>query len=124
MQIFRPAVCSCAIKYVNHILVFFFRKEPANWGPVAKSRDEDITTTQCEAYELTKLGHEYEDPSQYQNPEYEIPVTQYENISSGYQNLEYQIPVEYENLSGYQKAEYEIPVTECPAYALTSKPGE
>ena len=31
---------------------------------------------QCEAYELAKLGHEYEDLSEYQNPEYEIPVTE------------------------------------------------
>ena len=116
-----------------------FRKEPANWGHVAKSGDKDITTTQCEAYELTKLGHEYEDLSEYQNPEYDIPF-KYENPSgyqnpeydipfkyenpSGYQNPEYDIPFKYENPSGYQNPEYEIPVTQCSAYGLTSKPGE
>ena len=40
------------------------------------SGDKDITTTKCEAYELSKLGHEYDNPSQYHNLEYEIPVTQ------------------------------------------------
>ena len=43
-------------------------------GEVAKPSSEDITTTQCEAYELTKLGHEYEDLAVYQNPEYETPI--------------------------------------------------
>ena len=54
---------------------FYCRKEPANWSHAVKSGDEDITTTQCEAYELAKIGHEYEDLSTYQEPEYEIPVT-------------------------------------------------
>ena len=58
----------------NHI--FYCRKKPANWSHAAKSGSEDITATQCEAYELTKLGHEYQDPLGYQNPEHEIPVTQ------------------------------------------------
>ena len=43
---------------------------------VAKSGDEQITTTQREAYETTKLGYEYEDISGYENADYEIPVTQ------------------------------------------------
>ena len=55
---------------------FYCRKEPPNWDHIARSGDEDITTTQCEAYELTKLGHEYEDLSVYQEPEYEIPVSE------------------------------------------------
>ena len=59
---------------VNH-LYFCCRKEPANSGHVGRSGDEDITTTQCEAYELTKLGYEYEDLSGYQNPEYEVSIT-------------------------------------------------
>ena len=52
------------------------RKKSANLVHVAKSGDEDITTTHCEAYELTKLGHE-EDLSEYQNSEYEVPDTQF-----------------------------------------------
>ena len=57
------------------VLYFCCRKEPANSGHIARSGDEDITTTQCEAYELTKLGYEYEDLSGYQKPEYEVPIT-------------------------------------------------
>ena len=53
-------------------LIFHCRKEPANWGHVAGSGNETITTTQCEAYELAKVGREYEDFSVYQNSEYEI----------------------------------------------------
>ena len=56
------------------LIILCCRKEPTNWGHVARSGNEDITTTQCEAYELTKLGHEYEDLSGYQNPEYETPI--------------------------------------------------
>ena len=54
------------------------RSKPTTWSNVARSEGEDITTAQCEAYELTKLDHEYEDLSEYQNPlaEYEIPTTQ------------------------------------------------
>ena len=59
---------------VNHVY-FCCRKEQVNWSHAAKSGDEDITTTQCEAYELTKLGYEYEDLSGYQKPEYEVPIT-------------------------------------------------
>ena len=40
----------------------------------ATSGGEEITTTQCEAYELANISHEYEDLSVYQNAEYEIPV--------------------------------------------------
>ena len=38
---------------------------------------EDVTIGQCEAYEVTKLDHEYEDLSRYRNPtaEYELPIT-------------------------------------------------
>ena len=43
---------------------------------VAKS-GEEVTAARCEAYELTKLDHEYEDLSGYRNPtaEYELPIT-------------------------------------------------
>ena len=56
---------------------FCYRKKPAKLGEIAKPCKEDITTTQCEAYELTKLGHEYEDLSMYQNVEYETPIPEY-----------------------------------------------
>ena len=73
-------VISTMFKMVLNVCVgvsymFRCRKEPANWSHVAKSGDEDITTTQCEAYELTNLGHQYEDLSVYQEPEYEVPIT-------------------------------------------------
>ena len=67
------AVWSCVFE-TNMLINFCCRKESSNWGHVARSRNEDIMTTQCEAYELTKLGHEYEDLSVYQNLEYEIPI--------------------------------------------------
>ena len=52
------------------------------WSAVAKSGDVDIITTQCEAYGLADIGHEYEQiptsgmTSQPPNPEYEIPTAQ------------------------------------------------
>ena len=60
------------------IIYFHCRSKPTTWSNVARSEGEEITTTQCEAYELAKLDHEYEDLSAYQNPttEYEIPTTQ------------------------------------------------
>ena len=58
------------------IIYLCHRSEPTRWSHVAKS-GEDITAAQCEAYELTKLDHEYEDLSGYRNPtaEYELPIT-------------------------------------------------
>ena len=46
------------------------------WSRIAKSY-EDVIIRQCEAYEVTKLDHEYEDLSRYRNPtaEYELPIT-------------------------------------------------
>ena len=60
------------------IMYFHCRSKPTTYSNVARSEGEEITTTHCEAYELTKLDHEYEDLSMYQNPsaEYEIPTTQ------------------------------------------------
>ena len=55
------------------------KSQPASFSSVIESGDTDITTTQCEAYELTNLGHEYEDLSvftQTTGPEYQIPTTQ------------------------------------------------
>ena len=46
-------------------------------GEIDMPCKEDITTTQCEAYELTKLGYEYEDLSGYENVEYETPIAEY-----------------------------------------------
>ena len=68
------AISTILAECVNHVY-FCCRKEQVNWSHAAKSGDEDITTTQCEAYELTKLGYEYEDLSGYQKPEYEVPIT-------------------------------------------------
>ena len=53
---------------------FCCRKEPTRWSYVATSKGEEITTTECEAYELANVSHQYEDLSVYQNAEYEIPV--------------------------------------------------
>ena len=63
-----------AIKVI--IQYFCRRSEPTRWSHVAKS-GENVTTAQCEAYELTKLDHEYEELSGYRNPtaEYELPIT-------------------------------------------------
>ena len=58
------------------------KDQPVKWSAVAKSGDADITTTQCEAYGLADLGHEYEElstsgmTSQPPNPEYEVPNAQ------------------------------------------------
>ena len=55
------------------------KSQPASFSYVIKSGDADITTTHCEAYELTDLGHEYEDPSvftQTTGPDYEISTAQ------------------------------------------------
>ena len=73
------------------------RKEPANWSHVARSGDEDITTTRCEAYELVNLDHEYEEVAGYQNPEFE-----YDDI----------VP---------HHPEYEIPIPQSPTNNPTSK---
>ena len=45
------------------------RKGQAKWSEVAGSSTADITTTQCEAYKLTKLGQEYE---VIREPEYDV----------------------------------------------------
>ena len=37
-----------------------YRKQPHNWSGVTESSTAGMTTTQCEAYRLTKLGQEYE----------------------------------------------------------------
>ena len=48
------------------------RKQPHNWSGVTESSTAGITTTQCEAYRLTKLGQEYEVVSE---PEYDAIPT-------------------------------------------------
>ena len=62
----------CDLMYFT--MQFCCRLEPPKWSDVARS-GEDITTTHCEAYELENLSHEYEDLSEYQSTEYEIPIT-------------------------------------------------
>ena len=70
------------------------RKQPAKWSEVAESSTATITTTQCEAYELTKLGQEYVvDPE----PEYDL-VTE---CKGGQQIQEQQ---EYENITAQPPA--------------------
>jgi len=55
------------------------KDQPVKWSAVNRSGDTDITTTQCEAYGIEDLAHEYEELStsgmisQRPNPEYEIP---------------------------------------------------
>ena len=69
------------------------RKQPAKWSEVAGSSTAAITTTQCEAYELTKLGQEYVvDPE----PEYDL-VTAFEGGQQiqgrqDYENITAQLP--------------------------------
>ena len=49
--------------------IVIHRKGRAKWSEVAGSSNADITTTRCEAYELTKLGQEYE---VIREPEYDV----------------------------------------------------
>ena len=51
------------------ICVVIHRKQPTKWSEVAESFTAAITTTRCEAYELTKLGQEYEVVPE---PEYDV----------------------------------------------------
>ena len=55
-------------------VIFYCREEPAKLGEIAKPVNKDITTIQCDAYELINLGDELKDLSEYQNTEYEIPI--------------------------------------------------
>ena len=62
------------------------RKQPAKWSEVAGSSTVAITTTRCEAYELTKLGQEYEVVPE---PEYDvIPAFEGEQQVQGQQGYE------------------------------------
>ena len=49
--------------------IVIHRKGRAKWSEVAGSSTADITITRCEAYELTKLGQEYEVIPE---PEYDV----------------------------------------------------
>ena len=70
-------------------MIVIHRKQPAKWSEVAESSTVAITTTRCEAYELTKLGQEYEVVSE---PEYDvIPAFEGEQQVQGQQ--------EYENIT-------------------------
>ena len=52
--------------------MYVCRKQPHNWSVVTESSTAGITTTQCEAYRLTKRGQEHEVVSE---PEYDaIPI--------------------------------------------------
>ena len=65
------------------------RKQPAKWSEVAGSSTAAITTTRYEAYELTKLGQEYE---VYPEPDYDLVTA-----SEGGQQIQEQ--QEYENIT-------------------------
>ena len=70
-------------------MIAIHRKQPAKWSEVAGSSTAAITTTRCEAYELTKLGQEYEVVPE---PEYDvIPAFEGEHQVQGQQ--------EYENIT-------------------------
>ena len=77
----------CVLCFINLALWWFVscpsrKSQSASFiSAVIKSGDADITPTQCKAYELTNLGHEYEDLSVFtqttgSGPDYEIPTAQ------------------------------------------------
>ena len=65
------------------------RKQPPKGSEVAGSSTADIATTQCEAYELTKLGQEYE----------VIPEPKYDVIPAFEGEQQMQGQEEYENIT-------------------------
>ena len=61
----------CASKYCNADCTYLCnRREAAKLGRAALSGDDKITTTQSEAYKVSKLGYKYEDVSGHRNAEY------------------------------------------------------
>ena len=69
--------------------IVIHRKGRAKWSEVAGSSTADITTTRCEAYELTKLGQEYE----------VIPEPEYDVIPAFEGGQQVQGQQEYENIT-------------------------
>ena len=73
--------------YIDHLTTC--RKQPAKWSEVAGSSTADITTTQCEAYELAMLGQEYE----------VVPEPEYDVIPAFEGEQQVQEQQEYENIT-------------------------
>ena len=71
-----------------------YRKQLAKWNEVAGSSAVDITTTRCEAYELTKLGQVYEVV-----PEHEYDVIPAFEEGQQMQGQQMQGQQEYENIT-------------------------
>ena len=63
----------------------------AKWNEVAGSSAVDITTTQCEAYELTKFGQVYE----------VVPEPEYDVIPAFEEGQQMQGQQEYENITAH-----------------------
>ena len=58
--------------------MYVCRRQPHNWSGVTELSTAGITTTQCEAYRLTKRGQEHEMVSE---PEYDaIPTFEGEQV--------------------------------------------
>ena len=70
------------------------RKQPAKWSEVAGSSTAAITTTQCEAYELTKLGQEYE----------VVPEPEYDLVTACEGGQQIQEQQDYENITAQPPA--------------------
>ena len=70
-------------------MIAIHRKQPAKWSEVAESSTAAITTTRCEAYELTKLGQEYE----------VVPEPEYDVIPAFVGEQQMQEQQEYENIT-------------------------
>ena len=70
-------------------MIAIHRKQPAKWSEVAESSTAAITTTRCEAYELTKLGQEYE----------AVPEPEYDVIPAFEEGQQVQGQQEYENIT-------------------------
>ena len=74
--------------------IVIHRKKRTKWSEVAGSSTVDITTTRCEAYELTKLGQEYEVIPE---PEYDV-IPAFEG-GEQMQGQQMQGQQEYENIT-------------------------
>ena len=84
------AYCFDAVTLVFHILLkcnplHVCRRQPRNWSGVTESSTAGITTTQCEAYRLTKRGQEREVVSE---PEYDAIPTFEGKQAEGRQKME------------------------------------
>ena len=70
------------------------RKQPAKWSEFAGSSTAAITTTRCEAYELTKLGQEY----------VVVPEPEYDLVTASEGGQQIQEQQDYENITAQPPA--------------------